>query len=563
MIAAEDTRRTRGAAHPRRDPGARPAACGARAQRAGAAAVGRRRGACGQARRLRDRRGHARHLRSRRAARARAASTPGFAVEVVPGPSAALVGAGALGLPDRAVRVRGVPARARVGSARSGSARSPPRPAPTVLFESPRRVRDDARRPARPRAGRSREVAVARELTSCYEEVWRGTLGEAVDHVGDRAEPRGEHVIVARARAAAARGQRRRDRRARARRARPRACRPATPRRASPATSACPAAAPTTPPCASASLSVADPDATLRRSGHVQADADAIGERRSVENRVDAPWPTPFYVTTPIYYVNDAPHIGHAYTTVAADVLARWRRLWGDDVVFLTGTDEHGLKIQRAAEAHGVTPLEWADLNSAPFRAAWDGARHHQRRLHPHHRAPAPPGGARSSSSGSTTPATSSSTRYEGLYCVGCELYYKEDELDDGELPDPRHARRARHRGELLLPALALRGPPARALHRASRGGAARRASATRCSASSSRACSDFSISRTSISWGIPLPWDRPPRRLRVVRRADQLLHRGRVSRRPRAVRALLAGRTTTSSARTSSASTRCTGPRC
>ncbi len=56
----------------------------------------------------------------------------------------------------------------------------------------------------------------------------------------------------------------------------------------------------------------------------------------------------PFFVTTPIYYVNDVPHIGSAYTTVIADVLARWRRLWGDDVVFLTGTDEHGLKVQRA-----------------------------------------------------------------------------------------------------------------------------------------------------------------------------------------------------------------------
>jgi len=60
-----------------------------------------------------------------------------------------------------------------------------------------------------------------------------------------------------------------------------------------------------------------------------------------------------FYVTTPIYYVNDAPHIGHAYTTVHADVLARWRRLHGDDVLFLTGTDEHGLKIQRAPGVGG------------------------------------------------------------------------------------------------------------------------------------------------------------------------------------------------------------------
>ena len=81
---------------------------------------------------------------------------------------------------------------------------------------------------------------------------------------------------------------------------------------------------------------------------------------------------SPFYVTTPIYYVNDVPHIGHAYTTVAADALARWRRLWGDDVVFLTGTDEHGLKIQRAAEEHGVTPKEWADKTSERFRETWE-----------------------------------------------------------------------------------------------------------------------------------------------------------------------------------------------
>src|ERR671933_557132 len=60
-----------------------------------------------------------------------------------------------------------------------------------------------------------------------------------------------------------------------------------------------------------------------------------------------------FYVTTPIYYPNDVPHIGHAYTTVAVDFVARYRRLLGDDVFFLTGTDEHGLKLQRAAERCG------------------------------------------------------------------------------------------------------------------------------------------------------------------------------------------------------------------
>ena len=80
-----------------------------------------------------------------------------------------------------------------------------------------------------------------------------------------------------------------------------------------------------------------------------------------------------FYVTTPIYYVNDVPHIGHAYTTVAGDVLTRWRRLWGDEVFYLTGTDEHGLKVQRAAEARGITPTELVEETAEHFRATWDG----------------------------------------------------------------------------------------------------------------------------------------------------------------------------------------------
>src|SRR5690554_7880106 len=68
-----------------------------------------------------------------------------------------------------------------------------------------------------------------------------------------------------------------------------------------------------------------------------------------------------FYIATPIFYVNDVPHIGHAYTEVAADVLARWHRQSGDDTWLLTGTDEHGQKILRTAVANGVNPKEWAD----------------------------------------------------------------------------------------------------------------------------------------------------------------------------------------------------------
>jgi methionyl-tRNA synthetase len=77
----------------------------------------------------------------------------------------------------------------------------------------------------------------------------------------------------------------------------------------------------------------------------------------------------PYYITTPIYYVNDVPHIGHAYTTLACDTLARFMRLDGREVFFLTGTDEHGQKVEQAAKAAGVTPQAMADRNSERFRA--------------------------------------------------------------------------------------------------------------------------------------------------------------------------------------------------
>src|SRR5262249_10505584 len=80
----------------------------------------------------------------------------------------------------------------------------------------------------------------------------------------------------------------------------------------------------------------------------------------------------PFYITTPIYYVNARPHIGHAYTTIACDTVARRHRMLGDDTWFLTGTDEHGQKIERSAQAAGKTPQQFADEVSKVFRSTWD-----------------------------------------------------------------------------------------------------------------------------------------------------------------------------------------------
>jgi methionyl-tRNA synthetase len=141
-----------------------------------------------------------------------------------------------------------------------------------------------------------------------------------------------------------------------------------------------------------------------------------------------------FYVTTPIYYVNDAPHIGHAYTTVTADALARWHRLAGDEVMFLTGTDEHGLKLKRSAEAKGLTPQEQADIYSERFRDAWRlldiSNDDFIRTTEPRHLHAVQVLMQAAYDNGWVTPGT-----YEGLYCVACEAYYTEDELVDGRCP--------------------------------------------------------------------------------------------------------------------------------
>ncbi len=167
-----------------------------------------------------------------------------------------------------------------------------------------------------------------------------------------------------------------------------------------------------------------------------------------------------FYVTTPIYYVNDAPHIGHAYTTVTADALARWHRLLGEEVFFLTGTDEHGLKMQRSAEANGLSPQEQADLYSARFQDTWelldisndDFIRTTEPR---HHRAVRALMQA-AYDNGWITPGT-----YEGLYCVACEAYYTESDLVDGLAPfTPAGGTVAG--GELFLPLVGFYRPAPR-----------------------------------------------------------------------------------------------------
>src|SRR4051794_21498312 len=213
-----------------------------------------------------------------------------------------------------------------------------------------------------------------------------------------------------------------------------------------------------------------------------------------------------FYVTTPIYYVNDVPHIGTAYTTVAADALARWRRLHGDDVFFLTGTDEHGLKIQRAAEEQGVAPEQWAERTAARFKEAWElldiSYDDFIRTTEPRHTVAVQELLQRIYDNGDIELDT-----YEGLYCVSCEAYYTEDELIDGLCPI--HERPVEHVVEenyfFRLSRYEQRLLDHYAAHPEAVQPESRRNEVLGFIRQGLR---DFSMSRTSITWGVPVPWD-------------------------------------------------------
>ena len=213
-----------------------------------------------------------------------------------------------------------------------------------------------------------------------------------------------------------------------------------------------------------------------------------------------------FYVTTPIYYVNDVPHIGHAYTTVAGDVLTRWRRLFGDEVFYLTGTDEHGLKVQRAAEARGVTPKTLVDETAGHFRDTWDGLDiaydDFIRTTEPRHYAAVQTFLQKIYDAGDIELGT-----YEGLYCVSCEAYYSDDELVDGNCPI--HLRPVEHVVEQNYFFRLSRFTDRLLAHYAEHPDAVQPESRMNEVLGFIRGgLQDFSMSRTSIDWGVPLPWD-------------------------------------------------------
>ncbi len=214
-----------------------------------------------------------------------------------------------------------------------------------------------------------------------------------------------------------------------------------------------------------------------------------------------------FYITTPIYYVNDAPHVGHAYTTVNADALARWHRLIGDDVFFLTGTDEHGQKVARAAEEHDLTPSEWTDQLAPRFASAWadlDIANDDFiRTTEPRHQRAVQQFLTRIYENGWIVKDT-----YRGLYCVSCEQYYAEDELLEGQLCPIHRTPVDLLEEENYFFRLSAFEDRLIEWYEANPDAVVPESKRNEALSFIRGGLRDISITRTSIDWGVTVPWD-------------------------------------------------------
>ena len=220
-----------------------------------------------------------------------------------------------------------------------------------------------------------------------------------------------------------------------------------------------------------------------------------------------------FYVTTPIYYVNDVPHIGHAYTTIAADAVARYKRLKGLDVLFLTGTDEHGQKVEKAASNSGLSPIDFATKVGQRFKDLWvkleisndDFIRTTEER----HRKAVERLWDTALKSGDIYLG-----EYEDWYCTPCESFWTEKQLIDMKCPDcgrpveklkePSYFFRLSKYGEPLLAHIE-KNP--RFIQPDNR--------RNEITSFLREGLRDLSISRTSFTWGIPVPGD--PRHVMYV----------------------------------------------
>ncbi len=212
----------------------------------------------------------------------------------------------------------------------------------------------------------------------------------------------------------------------------------------------------------------------------------------------------PFYVTTPIYYVNDVPHIGHAYTTVVADTLARFARRLGGPTRMLTGTDEHGQKIERAATEQGLTPIELADRVVERFQSLWtrlDIANDDFiRTTEPRHQAFVQDIWRRMAERGDIYLG-----EYAGLYCIGCEGFYTEKEVEGGTCPYG-HKNIESRREPTYFFRLSAWQQPLLDWYRTHPESVQPDSRRNEVISFVEGGLQDLSISRTAIRWGIPVP---------------------------------------------------------
>ncbi len=216
---------------------------------------------------------------------------------------------------------------------------------------------------------------------------------------------------------------------------------------------------------------------------------------------------TKFYITTAIDYVNSDPHIGHSYQKIVADVLARWHKLKGEDVFFLTGTDEHGIKIFRAAEKEKIKPKEFVDKYAKKFKNAWKALNINYDRFirttDKDHKELVQKFIKEMYKKGDIYKGT-----YEGYYCVGCEKYITEKDLVNGKCPfhpnkkiewlkeESYFFKLSKYQDRLLK---LYRNHPEYILPKTKRNEIINRVK---------EGLKDLSISRTSFPWGIPFPLD-------------------------------------------------------
>ena len=215
----------------------------------------------------------------------------------------------------------------------------------------------------------------------------------------------------------------------------------------------------------------------------------------------------PYYVTTPIYYVNGEPHLGHVYTTVAADVLARHMRQRGDDVFFLTGTDEHGEPVAQAAEREGVTPRELAERNAERFKEVARRVNATNdffiRTSDPEHEAVVAEIASRLEENGHVYQGV-----YEGWYCPRCADFKTENEILDGNKCPIHLIELDREQEENWFFRLSAFQEPLEKLYADRPDWVLPRNRYNEARSFIEGGLNDLSLSRHGLSWGVPVPWD-------------------------------------------------------